>query len=472
MIFTELRFLFFFLAVFTIHWALQGNRFRKSWLLLCSYVFYAAWDWRFLSLIIASTLVDYVIGLGITKFDSNERVRKSLLIFSTVFNLGMLGVFKYFNFFVDSAVVLLDNIGLSANINTLEIILPVGISFYTFQTMSYTIDIFKRELAPRKDLLDLALFVGFFPQLVAGPIVRAIDFLPQLKKARTFSKVAWRSCIVLFLMGFVKKACVSDNLSIYVDAYFADPHAYDTASAFIGVLLYSVQIYCDFSGYSDMAIATAGMLGYQFCDNFAFPYFASSIQDFWRRWHISLSSWLRDYLYITLGGSRGTKIFRYRNLMLTMLLGGLWHGAAWKFVAWGALHGGALVVHREWADRVSQSWRNNIVWKCLSIGLTFYWVSLAWIFFRAQGFSDAIFIAKNYLGLGTFNTDDLQSLSYRLWIVIGILFVMHVISSSRVIQKAANKCPRWAFASLLGVSIAIITSMMSTEVSPFIYFQF
>lgn len=472
MIFTELRFLFFFALVFVIHWLLRAGSSRKIWLLICSYVFYAAWDWRFLSLIVASTLFDYAIGRCLARYDDKDKVRKRLLIASMIFNLGMLGVFKYFNFFIDSAAGLLQFVGFSANLSTLQIILPVGISFYTFQTMSYVIDVYKRELEPRKSLLNVALFVGFFPQLVAGPIVRAVDFLPQLDTARLFKNVAWRSCIVLFVLGFIKKACVSDNLAMYVDLYFADPHAYDAASAFLGVLLYSIQIYCDFSGYSDMAIATAGMLGYQFCINFSFPYFATSIQTFWHRWHISLSTWLRDYLYITLGGSRGSKFFRYRNLMLTMLLGGLWHGAAWKFLVWGGLHGSALVVHREWSQRVSDVWRKNVIWKFVSIGMTFYWVSLAWIFFRAESFSDAVFISQNFLGFSGWSNESLLALSNRLWVVIGVLFVLHLISSTEIIQKSAQKCPRWAFATILGASIAVISSLMSTEVSPFIYFQF
>lgn len=473
MIFTEVRFLFFFLVVFLIHWILRSNHSRKIWLLFCSYVFYAAWDWRFLSLIIASTLVDYAIGLGMAVYERNKHARKRLLTTSMIFNLGMLGVFKYFNFFIDSAAGLLKFVGLAASPSTLQIILPVGISFYTFQTMSYTIDVYKRQLAPRKSLLDVALFVGFFPQLVAGPIVRAIEFLPQLRREKTFRDIAWRSCIVLFMLGFVKKACVSDNLSIYVDAYFADPHAYDTASAFIGVMLYSIQIYCDFSGYSDMAIATAAMLGYQFCTNFSFPYFAPNIQEFWRRWHISLSSWLRDYLYIMLGGSRGSKLFRYRNLMLTMLLGGLWHGAAWKFIFWGLLHGVALVIHREWSQQFQSSrWRNNKLWRLFSIVITFYWVSLAWIFFRAETFAGATFIAGNFIGLGGTTTNGISSLSDRLWIVIVGLLAIHIVCSSGILQKAATKCPRWVFATCLGASIAVIGSLMSTEISPFIYFQF
>lgn len=460
------------MIVFLVNWVLRANASRKIWLLSCSYFFYAAWDWRFLSLILASTLFDYVVAIWMAARADNRKTRKMLLIASIAFNLGMLGVFKYFNFFIDSAVGLLDSIGFSPHPMSLQIILPVGISFYTFQTMSYTIDVYRHQLEPRKSLLDVALFVGFFPQLVAGPIVRAIEFLPQLHETTVFKSVRWRACITLFLVGFIKKACISDNLSIYVDQYFSQPEAYDSLAAVMGVLLYSVQIYCDFSGYSDMAIATAAMLGYKFCDNFAHPYLAANIQEFWRRWHISLSTWLRDYLYIPLGGSRGSKLFRYRNLMLTMLLGGLWHGAAWRFIVWGALHGFALVVHREWDQRVSKRWRQNWLWKGVSIAFTFYWVSLAWIFFRANNMTDALLIAKSYLGLSFMGESQLATMSIRLWIAIAVLLVLHVLAYSGLTKAFSQRSPRWVFAAAVGAIIALASSMMATKANPFIYFQF
>ncbi|NNE08668.1 MAG: MBOAT family protein, partial [Gemmatimonadetes bacterium] len=386
MIFTELRFLVFFAIVLGVHWALPRNRPRKVWLLAASYVFYAAWDWRFLSLILGSTIVDYIVGIKLDG-DRAPRVRRAWVSVSVIVNLSLLAVFKYFHFFADSAAALLQTLGLAIEPSSLRIILPVGISFYTFQTMSYSLDIYRGKLRATRDFLDLALFVGFFPQLVAGPIVRARDFLPQLTRRRAASDVAFRPLLLLFLSGFFKKACISDNISGVVDTYFTDPSAYDAMSAWIAVLLYAVQIYCDFSGYSDMAIATAGFLGYSLCENFAFPYFAGSIQDFWRRWHISLSSWLRDYLYILLGGGYGGRLFRYRNLMLTMLLGGLWHGAAWRFVIWGGLHGLALIVHREFHDRLRG--RSFRVPAPVGVLLTFWWVGLTWIFFRATDWQSA-----------------------------------------------------------------------------------
>ncbi|NNE09943.1 MAG: MBOAT family protein, partial [Gemmatimonadetes bacterium] len=346
MIFTEFRFLAFFAVVLAVHWALPRNRPRKVWLLLASYAFYAAWDWRFLSLILGSTVLDYFVGRRLDGAALSEGARKRWVSLSVIGNLGILSAFKYFHFFADSALALLEALGFHADPLTIRIILPVGISFYTFQTMSYSLDVYRRKMRATHDILDLALFVGFFPQLVAGPIVRAREFIPQLARRRARSDVRFRPYLLLFLAGFFKKACVSDNIVGVVDRYFADPASYDALSTWIAVLLYTIQIYCDFSGYSDIAIATAGFLGYTLCENFAFPYFSGSIQDLWRRWHISLSSWLRDYLYIPLGGSRGGKLFRYRNLMLTMLLGGLWHGAAWTFVIWGAIHGALLVGQR------------------------------------------------------------------------------------------------------------------------------
>ena len=291
--------------------------------------------------------MDYAVGLGLGAATTEGR-RKAWLLVSLVANLGVLSFFKYFNFFVASAAGFLDWVGLHTSLHTLNIILPYGVSFYTFQSMSYSIDVYRRRLEPVRRFLDLAFFISFFPQLVAGPIVRAMTFLPQVFEKRVWAKVDVRGCVTLFFLGFVKKACVSEFASQFADRFFAAPHKYSHAGALIAVLFYAVQIYCDFSGYTDMAIAAARLLGYELTLNFDFPYFSRSVTEFWRRWHISLSTWLRDYLYISLGGNRGSKFFTYRNLMLTMLLGGLWHGAAWHYVVMGGLNGLALIVHREW----------------------------------------------------------------------------------------------------------------------------
>jgi alginate O-acetyltransferase complex protein AlgI len=281
-IFTEFRFLFFFLVAFSIHWLLRSAGARKNWLLACSYFFYGCWDWRFLFLILASTLVDYFVGERLCREECKVK-RKHWLWVSLGFNLGMLGFFKYFHFFTDSAVGMLNWIGLPASSSTLEIILPVGISFYTFQTLSYSLDIYRGKLKPAESLRDFALFVAFFPQLVAGPIVRAVEFMPQLSVPRSLSKVQFRACLTLFLFGFVKKACVGDHVAPMVDQIFGRPDLYDFPSHWLGAFGFWVQLYCDFSGYSDMAIATAGLLGYALPVNFLFPILSYNITDFWRR---------------------------------------------------------------------------------------------------------------------------------------------------------------------------------------------
>ena len=350
MLFVEFRFFWFFLAVFAVYWSLRRNDSRKTWLLICSYFFYACWNWKFLFLIMASSALDYFVGVMLVR-TQNPRARRGWLILSLCANLGTIAFFKYYNFFVTSAAALLEWLGLPASLHTLNIIIPVGVSFYTFHSMSYTIDVYRGKLRPVSSILDLACFIGFFPQMVAGPIVRAFAFLPQLQTLRRFADVDVRGALVLFLTGFIKKACIADAVAPFVDRYFEAPWNFTAASAWVGVLFYAIQIYCDFSGYTDMAIATAQLLGYELPVNFRFPYFARNISEFWHRWHISLSTWLRDYLYIPLGGNRGPRWFVYRNIMITMLLGGLWHGGAWTFVIWGGLHGVALVIHREWVRR-------------------------------------------------------------------------------------------------------------------------
>ena len=481
MIFTEFRFFLFFAVVLGVYWALRHNGWRKAWILACSYAFYGAWDWRFLSLIIGSTLVDYVVGLNLVKTE-NPKTKRNWLMVSLFVNLGALAFFKYANFFAGSAVGFFSWIGLPANSVTLSIVLPVGISFYTFQTLSYSLDIYAGRLQPKESLLDLATFVAFFPQLVAGPIVRASDFLPQLDASRSFSQVNVRACLTLFMVGFFKKACVSDNLAPIVDRYFSAPETYDAISSWIGVLSYTVQIYCDFSGYSDMAIACAGLLGYELCLNFDFPYFASSITDFWRRWHISLSTWLKDYLYIPLGGNRGGQLFTYRNLLLTMVLGGLWHGAAWTFVVWGAMHGGALIAHKEWSKltvrkspifvrtggatgikKISHQWT---LWGAL---LTFYWVCITWVFFRAGSFATAMTVVKSFVLLRSPGTEQL---SLSILGVIAVLTVLHWLTARQIWTKAIAQLPTQLFAVGYGFAAALILTLVPVGYTAFIYFQF
>jgi len=470
-IFTEPRFLAFFAVVWFLHWITPRHWARKVLLLVASYAFYAAWDWRFLSLMLASTVVDYVAARGMGVKVQGERVRRRRLwlTLSLLSNLGMLGVFKYFDFFSESTRYLLAEAGMKVSPLTLEVTLPVGISFYTFQTLSYSIDVYRGRLEPKRSFLDVAVFVAFFPQLVAGPIVRARDFFFQLEAPRRLGRVRVRRALALFLVGFIKKACVADNVATMVDAYYATPHLYDAKGAWLATMGYSIQIYCDFSGYSDMAIATAALLGYNLCRNFDHPYLSTDIQEFWRRWHISLSSWLRDYLYISLGGNRGSTLFRYRNLMLTMLLGGLWHGASWNFVVWGGLHGFALIFHQVWSKRLAWLPRRTWPYRGLALLLTYYWVCLAWVFFRAQDWSGAFVAARSWV---TFYSPGTKSFNLS-WLVIFVGFgVAHGVAHRLRERNWPERVPDWLFAPAYGVAWAATLAFIPSEAAPFIYFQF
>ena len=462
MLFTELRFLPFVLVALALHWALRGNGPRKVWLLIVSYAFYAAWDWRFLSLIVASTLIDYGVGMGLARKQASS-ARRVLLGISLTANLGLLAGFKYLGFFVESAVELANAFGASLSQPTLEIVLPVGISFYTFQTLSYSIDVYRRQLEPTRNLLDLAVFVGFFPQLVAGPIVRARDFLPQLLVKRARGYVHLREALTLFLIGYVQKAVVADGVAPVVDRYFSDPGAFDGLSAWLGSALYGVQIYGDFCGYSNMAIATAGLFGYRLTENFRFPYFAASVAEFWRRWHISLSTWFRDYLYIPLGGNRGSTPRQAFNLMATMLIAGLWHGASWNFVVWGGMHGLALGVQRVWtrAGRLALP-------RLVSTPLTLSWVILAWTWFRAADLETAWSVTQAQFLLG----DGESLLGDRLIYLLAGLALIHAVSFSGALRKLWGRLPEGVFALAYGVLWALALRFSQVDTVPFIYFQF
>lgn len=468
MLFTEPVFFVFFAAVFAAAWLDRSHRRRKLCLLAASYLFYAAWDWRFLTLIALSTLVDFAVGLGLGR-TLRPAGRRALLVASLGLNLGVLGVFKYYGFFLESATGMLSALGLESAGRVPEIVLPVGISFYTFQTLSYTIEVYRGRLAPVRSLSDFALFVGFFPQLVAGPIVRAADFLPQLDSLPRWRDVAVRRYLVLFLVGFAKKACIADNVAPFADSVFAAPETFTAVAIWTAVALYAVQIYCDFSGYTDMAIACAGLLGYRLARNFDFPYLAHNVSDFWRRWHVSLSTWLRDYLYVPLGGSRGSRLATHRNLMLTMLLGGLWHGAAWTFVAWGALHGLALVAHREWRRWAAGRLPALPGGRLLATALTLHWVLLTWSFFRAQSLADAGLLARAFL---LFEGPGPRTLDPALVLLAALLFVVHRLSADHRLEEAAERLPDWAFAGAYGAAAAVTGSFLPLRTEAFIYFQF
>jgi alginate O-acetyltransferase complex protein AlgI len=392
LLFNTGRFALFFLAVFAANWLL-GKRFRAQnvLLVLVSQAFYACWDYRFLGLLWFSMAVDYVVALRLAA-TAEPRRRKWLITLSVSVQLGILGLFKYLNFFVDSGAELLLRLGFQAHPVALGIVLPVGISFYTFQTMSYTIDVYRGVIPAEHNLLSFATFVSLFPQLVAGPIERARRILPQINAPRSLPAEALYSGCSLILFGLYKKVFIADNLGPIVDEAFGRTDTLTRAEALISLYAFALQIYCDFSGYTDIARGTAKLLGFDFALNFRRPYFARNPSDFWQRWHISLSSWLRDYLYIPLGGNKGSTARTLRNLFLTMLLGGLWHGASWTFVLWGAYHGLLLVVHRLLKPLLSQVRPKSALgvgaWTVTRVVFLFHLVVLGWLPFRAHSLTE------------------------------------------------------------------------------------
>ncbi|MEX1026288.1 MAG: MBOAT family O-acyltransferase [Planctomycetota bacterium] len=467
MIFTEARFFVFFFTILAVYWGLRGDRSRKAWLLLASYAFYAAWRWEFLSLILTSTVVDWIAGARLQRATS-ARARKGWLALSLGVNLTLLGFFKYFGWFVDSGVEFLNWLGLGASAPVLSIVLPVGISFYTFQTLSYTIDIYRRELEPTDSRLDFALFVAFFPQLVAGPIVRAVEFLPQLGESKRMAAIRWRPLLLLFLFGYVKKACLSDNLSVVIDPVFADPLAYDRLANATASVLYHLQIYCDFSGYSDMAIATAGMLGYTLPLNFDFPYLAANMAQFWRRWHVSLSTWFRDYVYLPLGGSRVTTERYVRNVLITFVVSGLWHGAQWTFVLWGFLHALGLLGVWGWGKLLGTGPLRRAVGHVAWIPTTLF-VVLTWIVFRAVDFDRLLAM---WGVLGGWQAAGSASLATGWWGIVAGFYLVHTAMARGFVQRLLGRLSEPAFALVLGILVALVLPFASSGYQPFLYFQF
>ena len=385
MLFNSLTFLYFFLIVFGLYVLLRRrHRWQNAVLLVGSYVFYGWWDWRFLSLIVFSTVLDYICGLRIAGANDSRR-RKHWLAISMAGNLGVLGFFKYYNFFIDSLQAMISTAGMTMSVPVMNVILPLGISFYTFQTMSYAIDIYYGRLEPTKRFWDFALFVTFFPQLVAGPIERAVHLLPQILQPRVMTWAKFKDGAQLILWGLWMKMFVADNMAAIVDPVFASTGPYDGMTVWLATYAFAFQIFCDFAGYSNIARGLGLVMGFDIMVNFRLPYFATNPREFWTRWHISLSGWLRDYLYIPLGGNRNGPVRTYRNLAVTMLLGGLWHGAAWNFVLWGAYHGLLLVAHRLLVKTL-KGWSlvEHHAWWLLRVFVFFHLTCIGWLFFRAQ----------------------------------------------------------------------------------------
>ncbi len=477
MLFSEFLFWEFFAAVLVLYLVLP-HRAQNRMLLVASYVFYGAWDWRFLSLIIFSTAVDYLVALQMSRSTQAAR-RKALLVVSLVVNLGLLGVFKYLGFFVDSFVEMADGLGWTVSAPVLHIVLPVGISFYTFQTLSYTIDVYRREMTATTDLLNFALYVAFFPQLVAGPIERARHLLPEIEAPRQVSLHKLGRGAVLCLVGLIKKIAIADAIAPSVDAVYANPAA-TGAEILIATWLFAVQIYCDFSGYTDIARGVARMLGFDLMRNFMQPYFATDIQQFWRRWHISLSTWLRDYLYISLGGNRRGRRRTQINLILTMVLGGLWHGAAWNFVLWGAFHGALLALHRAIAGRrhdADGGQRPTLVRRFGAVikGLLFFQViCYGWLLFRARSFDQIVEYTRSLAGIRLSEFAALAMPGVPVPALAAIAFVA-CWDGTMDLRRDGRFYETWPLpvqGMLFACMIYILAFGATTAPSAFIYFQF
>ena len=467
MIFTEPRFLVFFLLVYGVYWALRTNGPRKLWLLGASCTFYCAWDWRFLGLLLFSAGLDYFVALNFERTKTSGQ-RRALLALSLFLNLGFLAFFKYYNFFVESGAGFLRWLGIPAAAPTLAILLPIGISFYTFHTLSYTIDVYRKKFEPIRRLTDFALFVTFFPAMVAGPIVRAAHFLPQLEEKRLFARVDVRACLTLFLIGFVKKGIVSDNIAPVIEPLFTHPGAYSSGSTWIGLFLYHVQIYCDFSGYSDMALATAGLLGYSLPKNFDYPFFSRSIGEFWQRWHISLSTWFRDYFYFALGGSKGSNFKGALIGSATMMVVGLWHGAGWQYVGFGVLMSASIIVSRAWSTFVPEGSLAGRTMGVLATPLLWLFLFWNWILFRSTGWEQGWEMQRIFFGLQRGGTQQLES----AWLLlVAGFFVVHYAFYRGWFRRFAT-LNDWVYSAAVGAVAALVLAFMATETKAFIYFQF
>ncbi len=486
MLFNSIEFLVFLPIVFLLYWLIGVRRIRAQniLLLISSYIFYGWWDWRFLSLIFLSSLIDFSLAQRLSKETLDNR-RKWLLGFSLIANLGMLGFFKYYNFFIESFSAAFTFLGYSFSPDRLNVILPVGISFYTFQTLSYTIDVYRRKMEPTNDMVSFFTFVSFFPQLVAGPIERASNLLPQFQKQRHFDYGQAIDGSRQILWGLFKKIVIADNLGRYAEYIFRDYVEYPGLILFLGAVFFAFQIYCDFSGYSDIAIGTSRLFGFNLLRNFAFPYFSRDIAEFWRRWHISLSTWFRDYLYIPLGGSRGGKWMQIRNTFIIFLVSGFWHGANWTFIAWGAIHAALFLPllilgkNRKHTNNVAEGkWlANGREW--FQITITFTLVTIAWVFFRADSLAHAIsYLQVMFTGL--FDPITLKSFGFANLYLVGDLLILMLFVVVEWFQREkqhgleltgtrTNRLGRWSI--YIGL-IFLISMFGQTEELPFIYFQF
>jgi alginate O-acetyltransferase complex protein AlgI len=482
MLFTSIDFAVFLPIVFLLYWFVTNNNLKLQNLLIVisSYLFYGWWDWRFLSLILFSSLVDYFIGLGLLK-EENQTKRKILLWISILVNLSFLGFFKYYNFFLDNFTTAFSFFGNELNANSLNIILPVGISFYTFQTLSYSIDVYKRNLEPTKDFIAFSAFVSFFPQLVAGPIERATHLLPQFYTKRTFDYAKAVDGMRQILWGLFKKIVIADNCAEYANLIFNNSDEYSGSTLVLGAIFFTFQIYGDFSGYSDIAIGTSRLFGFDLMRNFNFPYFSRDMAEFWRRWHISLSTWFRDYLYFPLGGSRGGTWMKVRNTFIIFIVSGFWHGANWTFIVWGALNAIYFLPllltnnNRNNLETVAQGKVFPSLKELSFMVLTFGFIVFAWIFFRANNIGHAISYISEIFSHSLFTTPTFEG-RYDAMVTLFLIVVFVLIEwQGREGQYAiSNFGLKWNRYKRYAMYYAIIIAIFwfGGKEQQFIYFQF
>jgi alginate O-acetyltransferase complex protein AlgI len=464
-IFSSLTYFVFFAVVLAVLALSRNGAFKRRFLLVASYVFYAAWDWRFLGLLFGLTLLNDLGARAIAKREG--RSRRTMLTVVVVADLAVLGVFKYFDFFAASANSMLSRVGLGVPL--LGLLLPVGISFITFEVISYVVDVYRGNLQ-RAPFEDLALLVAFFPHLIAGPILKPGRFLPQLRRDVVVERDNLDAGMQQFVVGMVKKVLIADRLGVFVDPVMAHAHAYNTATLWLALAAYTVQIYCDFSGYSDRASGSARCMGFDIPPNFDAPYLSRNITEFWRRWHISLSTWLREHIYFPLGGNRKGKARQALNIMVVMLAAGLWHGASWNFVLWGGLHGAALAVHKWWMDNVAGRVKvPSAVSTVLASTLTFLFVMLAWVLFRVRDLNEAAYMLERLLFI--------RDSAGIAWYATSALIALPLVAAAHLVRLRWDAVPRLRLVTFRGAFVAAfvllaLVILAPAHTSPFIYFQF